>query len=167
MPSIRDHKRCILSTEGDISVDKLYYRTLIYNQNFAGTIQEIYINRMITYEEINEYLRMVINIPTLLATQPNWRWTLRNRCSYYMLYKKDIIDTPVREILEQYFDWLKERADYVESPEDKIVRIEKERITARTKAVRQEIIETLYHPDRCDRMMNEYGEIWADVHMPY
>ena len=30
----------------------------------------------------------------------------------------------------------------------------------------QSIIEKLYHPDRMERMVAKYGEIWADIHMP-
>jgi len=166
MTNLKDHKRRILSTRGDIETDKTSYLNLAYNNNFAGTMHEIYLHK-ITPEEINEYLRTVINIPTVLARNSGWRWMLHNRSSYYMSYRSNIIDKEVKEVLEQYFDWLKQRDDYVESPKDKIVRIERERITARANAVRQEILEAVYHPDRCERMMNEYGEIWADIHMPY
>ena len=166
MTNLKDHERRILSTQGDILADKTSYKNLVFNNNFAGTMKEIYLYK-ITPEEINEYLRTVINIPTILARDIGWRWIIRDRSSYYMNCRSKIIDKEVKEVLEQYFDWLKQRDDYVESPEDKILRIERERSTARANAVRQEIIETLYHPDRCERMMDEYGEVWADVHMPF
>ena len=35
------------------------------------------------------------------------------------------------------------------------------------KNFRTELIEKLYHPDRYERMVNNYGEIWADIHLPY
>jgi hypothetical protein len=82
-------------------------------------------------------------------------------------YHNYLIDEDIEPILQQYFDWLKERDDYVESPEDKIVRIEKERIMDRSKIVRSELIETLYHPDRYEKMVASYGEVWADIHLPY
>ena len=159
------YKRRTLYTYVDISEDKISYKNLIYNQNLAGSIQLTYIHT-ITPEEINQYLRMFIEIPTLLARQPFWRSTIFQRSSYYMKYRSEIIDKDVREILEQFFDWLKERNDYVESPEDKIARIEKERNIARGKQIKVELIEILYHPDRYERMVASYGEIWADVHLP-
>jgi hypothetical protein len=84
-----------------------------------------------------------------------------------MGYHSDVIDQEVKEVLQQYFDWLKERDDYNESPEEEEERIVKERIISRAKAVKQELIETLYHPDRCEKMYAIYGEVWADIHMPY
>jgi hypothetical protein len=132
------------------------------NGNYAGSIEVEKINT-ITVEEINEYLRMIIDIPTFLSRKKRVRPVIYNRVSYYMKYHSEIINTPVREILEQYFDWLKERDDYVWSSEDKKTQ---KRIIARTKAIKQELIETLYHPDRYMRMVASYGELWADIHMP-
>ena len=34
-------------------------------------------------------------------------------------------------------------------------------------AFRNELLETLYHPDRYERMVATYGEVWADIHLPY
>jgi len=163
MPTLQEHKQRVLSTRGDPKEDKGLYSELITNGNYAGSIQVEQINT-ITVEQINEYLRMVINIPTILSIKKVVRLIIYKRVSYYMKYHSEIINTPVREILEQYFDWLKERDDYVESSEEKKTR---KRITARANAVRQELIETLYHPDRCEKMYAMYGEIWADIHMPY
>jgi hypothetical protein len=161
-----NHKRRIVSRYTDISLDKLSYKELVYNGNFAGTIQLNMIHT-ITVEEINEYLRTVIEIPTILSTDVGWRWLISQRTSYYMKHNSDSIDKEVKEILGQYFDWLKERKDYVESPEDKEVRIIKERNIARAKLIRGELIETLYHPDHYEKMYAIYGEIWADIHLPY
>jgi hypothetical protein len=163
MPTIQEHKQRVLSTRGNPKEERNLYSELIINSNYAGSIQVEKINT-ITVEEINEYLRMVINIPTLLSINKHVRPVIYKRVSYYMKYHSEIINTPVREILEQYFDWLKERDDYVESSEDKKTR---KRITARANAVRQELIETLYHPDRYMKMVASYGEVWADIHMPY
>jgi len=163
MPTIQEHKQRVLSTRGNPKEERNLYSELIINSNYAGSIQVEKINT-ITVEQINEYLRMVIDIPTLLSINKHVRPVIYKRVSYYMKYHSEIINTPVREILEQYFDWLKERDDYVESSEDKKTR---KRITARANAVRQELIETLYHPDRYMKMVATYGEVWADIHMPY
>ena len=167
MPTIQEHKQRILSTRGNVNEDKLRCTELITNnRNFAGTIDVRYIDT-VTPQEINEYLHMVINVPTVLATDRYRRWLLFDRTSYYMGYHSDIINQEVKEVLQQYFDWLKERDDYNESPKEKEVRIVKERIINRAKAVKQELIETLYHPDRYMKMVASYGEVWADTHMPY
>lgn len=31
----------------------------------------------------------------------------------------------------------------------------------------KELIMELYNQDRYDRMVSKYGEIWADIHLPY
>ena len=54
---------------------------------------------------------MVIDIPTLLSINKHVRPVIYKRVSYYMKYHSEIIDTPVKEILERFFDWLKERDD--------------------------------------------------------
>jgi hypothetical protein len=171
MPSIEEHKQRVLSTRGNVNEDKLRHSELITNNgNLAGTIDILYIDE-ITPQQVNEYLHMVINVPTVLAKDRYVRWLLLDRTSYYIGYHSDIIDQEVKEVLEQYFDWLKERDDYDESPEEKEMRIEKERIMARCKIIskelRSELIETLYHPDRYMKMVASYGEVWADVHLPY
>ena len=163
MPTIQEHKQRVLSIRGNPKEERNLYSELIINSNYAGSIQVEKINT-ITVEEINEYLRMVINIPTFLSINKHVRPVIYKRVSYYMKYHSEIINTPVRDILEQYFDWLKERDDYVESSEDKKTR---KRITARAKAIKQELIETLYHPDRYQKMVASYGAVWADIHMPY
>jgi len=166
MLTLQEHKRRILSTRGDPKEDKLLYSELIMNGNYAGSIQVEKID-IITVEQINEYLRMVIDIPTVLSINKVVRSMIYMRVSYYMKYHNYLIDEDIEPILVQYFEWLKERDDYVESSEDKEVRIERERIMNRAKAVKQEIIETLYHPDRYMKMVASYGEVWADIHMPY
>ena len=40
------------------------------------------------------------------------------------------------------------------------------RLFVRHKNIRQELIEALYHPDRLERMVASYGEVWADEHLP-
>ena len=163
MPTLQEHKHRILSIRGDPEEDRRLYGEVIMNGNYAGSIL-IDLIHTITTEDINEYLNMVIEIPTLLSIDKSKRSMIYKRVSYYMKYHSEIIDTPVKEILEQYFDWLKERDDYVWSSEDKKTR---KRIIARTKAIKQELIETLYHPDRYMKMVASYGEVWADIHMPY
>ena len=162
MPTIEEHKQRILSTRGDPKEDISLYGALIMNRNYAGSIQVDLIHT-ITTEEINEYLNMVIQIPTLLSTDKKKRSMIYKRVYYYMKYYSEIIDTPIKEILERFFNWLKERDDYVGSSEDK----SQKRIMNRAKAVKQELIETLYHPDRYMKMVASYGEVWADIHMPY
>ena len=161
-----EHKQRLLSTRGDAEADKLRYEYLVQNNfNFTGTIKLKYIETL-DKPEINEYLRLVIETPTLLSTDRGIRWWIHQRVSYLMKYHNYLIDEDIEPILQQYFDWLKERDDYVESPEEKEVRIERERNTARTKIICEELIETLYHPDRYEKMVASYGEIWADVHLP-
>jgi len=165
MPSIQEHKRRILSTRGDAEADKLRHMDLVEIYfNFTGTLKLKYIETL-DRPEINEYLRMVIDTPTLLATDIGIRWWIHQRVSYLIEYHNYLIDEDIEPILERYFDWLKERDDYVESFEE--IRIVKERIMDRTKLVKQELIETLYHPDRYEKMVASYGEVWADIHMPY
>jgi hypothetical protein len=162
MPTIQEHKRRVISTRGDPEEDRRLYGEVIMNGNYAGSIQ-IEMIHIVTVEQINEYLRMVIDIPTLLSRKKRIRPDIYKRVSYYMKYHSEIIDTSIKEILEKFFDWLKERDDYVWSSEDKKTQ---KRIIARTKAIKQELIETLYHPDRYMRMVASYGELWADIHMP-
>jgi len=167
MLTLQEHKRRILSMRSDNEADKLRHMDLVRNNlNYTGTIKLEYMDT-IRVEEINEYLRMIIEIPTLLATDTDIRWWISQRISYLMKYHNYLIDEDIEPILAQYFEWLKERDDYVESPEDKEVRIEKERSIARAKLIRGELIETLYHPDRYEKMYAIYGEIWADTHLPY
>ena len=165
MPTIQEHKQRILSTRGDVEAEKLRYEDLVEIYfNFTGIFKLKYIETL-DRPEINEYLRMVIDTPTLLATDIGIRWWIHQRVSYLMKYHNYLIDEDIEPILQQYFDWLKERDDYVKSLEE--IRIERQRIMDRTMAVKQELIETLYHPDRCEKMYAMYGEVWADIHMPY
>ena len=158
---MENHKQRIIYSEGDPSEEKTYYKNLIYRSNLAGCIQLEYIDTL-TNQEINEYLRMVTQIPTLLATETRWRKVVKMRTSYFMRSHKNIIDPELKSILEHYFIWLKERKDYIETSEETM-----DRIQARAKIIHTELIETLYHPDRYDTMVATYGEVWADVHMPY
>jgi hypothetical protein len=34
------------------------------------------------------------------------------------------------------------------------------------KQFKRELIEALYHPDRYEKMVKTYGEVWADIHLP-
>ena len=34
------------------------------------------------------------------------------------------------------------------------------------KRLKVELIQILYHPDRYERMVASYGEVWADIHLP-
>jgi len=169
MPTIQEYKQRVLCKNHHIDEDKEHWGNVIMDINvikgtfmFIGVI-DLTMRHTMTAEDVNKYLRMVINIPTMAATDKGMRRVLIHNTSYCMAHQSDIIDPELKEVLEQYFEWLKERDDYVESPEDEIVRIEKERITARAKAVKQELIETLYHPDRCEKMYEIYGEIWAET----
>jgi hypothetical protein len=164
MPTLQEHKKRIVSTHGDIKEDKSRYTEIVMNGNLAGTIKIKYMDT-IAVEEINEYLRMVIEIPTLLSTNRDLRWWIYQRVSYLMKYDNYLIDEDIEPILAQYFDWLKERDDYVESADDIEERIQ--RISSRNKIIRPELIETLYHPDRYEKMVASYGEVWADIHLPY
>jgi hypothetical protein len=127
MPTLQEHKQRALSTHGDIKEDKSRYTEIVMNGNLAGTIKIKYMDT-IAVEEINQYLRIVIDTPTLLSTDRGIRWWIYQRVSYYMEYHNYLIDEDIEPILAQYFDWLKERDDYVESPEEKEERIIKERI---------------------------------------
>lgn len=165
MISIREHKQHIVYTKGK-SFDEVFDKYLLYNNIwYKRNFDKIYHN--ITSETVNGYLRMVIEIPKLLSQYQGWRFESIERSSYYIKHHSDIIDKEVKEIIEQYFDWLKEREDYVESPEDTILRIERQRISSRAKKIEVELIEKLYHPDRYERFVANYGEIWADTHLPY
>jgi len=172
MPTIQEYKQRVLSNN-DFNGDKQRYGdALIGDWNFTFVrVIDLTVSHTMTVEVVNKYLRMVINIPTLAATDKHMRRVLLHNVSYCMAHQSNLIHQEVKEVLEQYFDWLKERDDYVdgESPEEKKFRIVKERIVKqriidRTKLVKQELIETLYHPDRYMKMVATYGEIWADIH---
>ena len=174
MPTIQEYKHRVLSNY-DLNGDKQrYYDALVgdWNFTFVGVI-DLSVSHTIKKKVVNKYLRMVINIPTMAATDKHIRRVLLHNVSYCMTHQSNLIHQEVKEVLEQYFDWLKERDDYVDSelPEEKKFRIVKERIMKqriidRTKLVKQELIETLYHPDRYMKMVASYGEVWADIHMP-
>lgn len=34
------------------------------------------------------------------------------------------------------------------------------------KNFKRELIEALYHPERYEKMVKIYGEVWADIHLP-
>ena len=175
MPTLQEHKHHVLSNN-DLNGDKQrYYDALVGDWNFTFVRAiDLSVSHTINKKVVNKYLRMVINIPTLAATDKHERRVLLHNVSYCMAHQSNLIHQEVKEVLEQYFDWLKERDDYVDSefPEEKkfsIVkeRIMKQRIIDRTKLVKQELIETLYHPDRYMKMVASYGDVWADTHMPY
>ena len=118
-------------------------------------------NQVITPKNVNQLLTIVMEVPELVSTYPSVRVMIHNRINEMLTrnYYSNVIDKDILQSVTDYFDWLKDRSDYVEEPE-----IISERIIARTKVIRQELIEVLYHPDRYEKMIKKYGECWGDIH---
>ena len=120
MPTIQEHKQRVLSKNHHIDEDRSHYVDVIRDINvimgtfnFIGAVN-ITMRHTMKVEEVNKYLRMVINIPTMAATDNLMRPLFIHHTSYFMAHQSHIIDKELKEVLEQYFDWLKERDDYVE-----------------------------------------------------
>lgn len=118
-------------------------------------------NQIITPKNVNQLFIIIMEVPELVSTYPSLRIIIRNRVNDIIKrnYYTNLVDKDILQSVTDYFEWLKDRSDYVEEPE-----IISERIIARTKAIRQELIEVLYHPDRYEKMIKKYGECWGDIH---
>jgi hypothetical protein len=115
MPTIQEYKQRVLSNN-DFNGDKQRYANALmgdWNFTFVRAI-DLTVSHTMTAEKVNEYLRMVIKIPTIAATDKYMRRLLIHNVSYCMAHQSHLIDQELKEVLEQYFDWLKERDDYVE-----------------------------------------------------
>jgi len=118
-------------------------------------------NHIITPKNVNQLLTIIMEVPELVSTYPSVRIMIRNRVNDIIKrnYYTNLVDKDILQSITDYFEWLKQRSDYVEEPE-----IIFERVKARTKAIRQELIEVLYHPGRYEKMIAMYGEVWGDIH---
>ena len=121
-------------------------------------------DNLITPMHVNDLFISLLEIPELAANHVKFRNTLKMRVNEIMEHNnfKKVLDKDIRKAIENYFQWLKMRSDYEDDPE-----IIMARVKVRTNMIKQELIEVLYHPDRYDRMVETYGEIWADIHLPY
>jgi hypothetical protein len=66
---------------------------------------------------------------------------------------------------ERYEDWLSDQRD-AEEREQWLYHLFQIQNYVWHKNLKRELIETLYHPDRYEKMTKRYGEIWADIHLP-
>jgi len=117
----------------------------------------------ITESTVNNVLEIVLLAPEFIANYPKFRNICIERVTEILEYLpySSKIKPKYRKIYKDYFEWLKNRSDYEEYPE-----VIMKRIQERTKIIRSELIEKLYYPDRYDKMVRKYGEVWADVHLP-
>ena len=121
-------------------------------------------NHRILSKDVNELLLTIMqDIPELVANHVKLRNTIQKRTNEILdnLYYKDTISNDILKAINEYFEWLKLRSDYEEEPE-----IIMNRVKGRTREFNQELIEVLYHPDRYERMVKKFGEVWADEHLP-
>ena len=114
-------------------------------------------------ENVNEFLIHLMNIPELLSASKNLRREFNKKVNHIfdLDYLARTIDKDVSKAIKEYFGWLKLRSDYVESEEEL-----KERIVSNTKRMKVELLEAIFLPDRCDRMLLAYGDAWVDTHFP-
>jgi hypothetical protein len=121
-------------------------------------------NNIIKPQYANELLISIINVPEIIANSLILRSVIQTRLNEIMNHQSFIksIDKDILRAIKDYFNWLKMRPDYEDEPE-----VVMKRVNTRTQLIQQELFETLYHPDRYERMTAKYGEIWADIHLPY
>jgi hypothetical protein len=122
------------------------------------------INGTVTTSDANKVLYTIMNVPEVLAYHATFRETTLERVHQILAHDpfKDIVVPEYRKIYREYFNWLKIRSDYNDSPSEIMTRVQ-----SRTNALQGELIEKLYHPDRYEKMVSSYGEVWADIHLPY
>ena len=118
----------------------------------------------LTKNKINTLLLAIMQIPELLSYYIRLRLTVKERVDAILKHEpfQKTMRKYIRTSITEYFEWLKKRSDYVDSPDEIMTRVQ-----ARTKSINVELIEALYHPDRYERFVAKYGEIWADIHLPY
>ena len=118
----------------------------------------------LTKKMLNPILLTIMQIPELLSNYVRFRLIAKERVEDILKHEpfQKSIRKYIRTSATMYFEWLKKRSDYVDSPDEIMTRIQ-----ARTKSIRVELIEALYHPDRHDRFIEKYGEIWVVIHLPY
>ena len=118
-------------------------------------------NHRINVYNINRLLYTIMNSPELIANYVDVRNIIFTKVNQLINhdYYLDKIDKDILKAIKEYFSWLKMRSDYVDTEEEMKVRI-----VSRTKSIKQELLDAYFHPDRCDRMLASYGDIWVDVH---
>ena len=118
-------------------------------------------NHRINVYNINPLLYTIMNSPELIANYVDVRNIIFTKVNQLINhdYYLDKIDKDILKAIKEYFSWLKMRSDYVDTEEEMKVRI-----VSRTKSIKQELLDAYFHPDRCDRMLASYGDIWVDVH---
>lgn len=119
------------------------------------------INHHISFQNVNDLLIQIMNIPELISSKINLRTNVINKVNKILTnkYLPSHLNIDVVKTITDYFGWLKLRSDYVETEEER-----KERIVSKTQRIKQELIEKFYYPDRCDRMLLTYGDAWVHTH---
>jgi hypothetical protein len=119
------------------------------------------INHHVSFKNVNDLLIHIMNIPELISSNINLRTMFINKVNAILTnkYLPSHLNIDVIKTITDYFGWLKLRSDYVETEEER-----KERIISRTRCIKQELVEAVLHPDRCDRMLLTYGDVWVDTH---
>jgi hypothetical protein len=142
--------------------------SIVYPLEDVKTEQVAYVQNMldsfrngITKSNANSVLYTMMHVPEISAYNVNFRDSVFERINMILNHTpyNRIILPEYRKIYAEYFDWLKLRSDYVESEEERKVRI-----ISNTQRMKQEVFERLFYPDRCDRMLLAYGDNWVDTH---
>jgi len=118
-------------------------------------------NNGVNEDNVNSLLKKVLQVPELIASHPRFRQIVILRVNEIINHEafKGVIFNDIYRASNEYFEWLKLRSDYEEDPE-----VIMKRVKARISMIQPELIEKLYHPDRYERMVESYGEVWADIH---
>jgi cyclopropane fatty-acyl-phospholipid synthase-like methyltransferase len=119
------------------------------------------INHHISFKNVNDLIIHIMNIPELISSNINVRTMFIDKVNKILTnkYLPSHLNIDVVKTITDYFGWLKLRSDYVETEEER-----KERIVSNTQRIKQELIEKFYYPDRCDRMLLTYGDVWVHTH---
>ena len=111
----------------------------------------------ITGSNVENFLKAILNCPEIFANEPK----LRTQFSPQIIrilesHEAHYVTEDTRLAFTDFMGWLKTRSDYVMTDEEKA----KEML----RMLKIPILEAVFYPDRCDRMLAAYGDPWVDVH---
>jgi len=117
------------------------------------------IGKQITIDghNVDNFFKAILNCPEMTANEPK----LRQQVSPQIIrilesHWGPVVNEDIRLAITDFMGWLKTRSDYVMTDEEKA--------KAMLRTLKVPILEAVFLPDRCDRMLVTYGDPWVDVH---
>ena len=106
---------------------------------------------------VDNFFKVILNCPEMFANEPKLRVEISFQITRILAsYLGPHVTNDIRLAITDFMGWLKTRSDYVMTDEEKA--------KAMLRTLKVPILEAVFLPDRCDRMLATYGDPWVDVH---